>query len=423
MAAGSGTGHFLATPQGTRELRAVSGSVEWGPSTVPPPPGGDGTAVTQQSALQIAAVYACANLLSSSIATSPLKLLSSRSLRYARELPLSPLIEQPYAEITQLDWMVQFVASLALRGNFYGHIIDRDRLGYATQIKPIPVDRAKVTRNRQGQIEYHFSNKPVPLDDVVHVRLLTFPGMLEGVNPIEYLRLTFSLSMAQTRYGESWFRNSAFPSGAIEVEGNLDEDETVALLHGWMGAHQGLDKAHLPAVLTGGAKFNAITISPEDSQFLQLRGFSASEITGLIFRIPPHMVGIIDKTTSWGRGIEQQELGYTLNTLADYTGRAETMFTALHPPGQFAHIDLSHRTRGDTLERSQAASVMMGAGLAVADELRGTMFDLPALPDGQGQKVYMPINTQLLTAAELEEIQAAKTAKDQPQLDPGESPA
>jgi HK97 family phage portal protein len=416
-------GHILATSRGDRELRAVSGSLEWGPSTVPPPPGGMGgpMEVTLASALQIPAVYSCVSLLSNTVAASPLRLMTSQTLRTAKEIPPSPLITQPYAEMSRLDWIAEFVASLALCGNFFGRIIEWDKLGYAVQIKPIPFSAVKVTRNRAtGKIEYRFFGELVPIDQVFHIPMLKLPGMLVGASPIEYLRITFALSMAQTRYGESWFRNSAFPSGVIEVEGDLDEDETIAMLRNWIGAHGGLEKAHLPGVLTGNAKFKPITISPEDSQFLQLRGFSAQEISGLIFRVPPHMVGIIDKTTSWGKGIEQQELGYTLNTVADYTSRLQAGFTALHPPGQYAYVDLSHRTRGDTLERAQSASLMMLAGLAVPDELRGLMFDMPELPDGLGKNLYMPINTELIQQA-LANITAAQAANNPPPDSSGES--
>jgi len=408
------SGHVVATPQGNREMRAVSGAQEWGPTTAPPPPAGwGGGVVTTASALQIAAVYGCVGLLSSSVATAPLRLVNDDIPSKARQLPLSPLMTKPYAEISRLEWIVQFVASLALRGNFYGQIIERDRDLYATQVKPIPADEVKVRRDYSGKLEYRFFGKLVPLDDVVHVKMISMPGMLKGVNPIEALRLTFGLSLETTRYGESFFRNSAFPSGAIETDASLDQTETEALARSWMAKHQGVGKANLPAVLTGGAKFKPITITPEDSQFLEARGYSAVEISGTIMRVPPHMVGLVDKTTSWGRGVEQQELGYTRNTLQDYTGRFEEMMTALHPPKQYAVVDLSHRLRGDTLERSQSGSLQMLAGLAVADEIRSELFDRPALPNGEGKKPFVPINTELLEKA-LEEVEAAKAAKDEP---------
>lgn len=373
-----------------------------------------GIAVSQESALQIAAVYGCASLLSSSVATLPARLLNSKTLRDAKELKPSPLITEPYSEISLFDWMVQFVASLAIRGNFYGHIISRDKNLYPTQIKPIPPDNADVKRLQDGSIEYRFYNRVVPTRDVYHVRMLSMPGMLEGVNPVQYLRLSFGLSLAQKSYAGGYFRNSANPQGVIQVPGALSKDETKKMLKNWLANHQGINQSNLPALLTDGAEFKAISITPQDSQFLQSQGFSAEEITGTIYRVPPHMVGLNEKVSSWGRGLEQMEKGYTLNTLADYTGRYETSMTSLHPPGQFVNLDLSNRLRGDTLERAQTGSLGTAGGFLTPNDARA-LLDLPSRPDGD--ELFAPINTELLEKAQVE-VEAAIKAKNEPKPDP-----
>ena len=90
------------------------------------------------------------------------------------------------------------------------------------------------------------------------------------MNPIEYLKNTLGLARAAELYGGSFFQNSANPSGVIQLEGDLDEDEVRDLAQSWKQAHQGIGQANLPAVLTGGAKFNPISITPEDAQFLEV---------------------------------------------------------------------------------------------------------------------------------------------------------
>jgi HK97 family phage portal protein len=394
---------------------------EWG-NSVPPTnaeAGGFASAagipVSQESALQIAAVYGCVGLLSSSVATLPLRLMDNKVIKNANELSDSPLITEPYSEISLLDWVVQFVASLALRGEYFGQIISRDKKLFATQIKPIPADNASVRRTTGGTLEYKFFNKTVPIKDVFHVRMLSLPGMLRGVNPIEYLRLTLGLSLAQTGYGASYFRNSANPQGVIEVPGELDPTEAKKMARSWLAAHQGINQANLPAVLTDGSKFNPITITPEDSQFLESRGFSAGEISGMIYRVPPHMIGLVDRSTSWGTGVEQQEMGYTRNTLQDYIGRLQSSLTALHPPGQYVNLDLTQRLRGDTLQRAQASSFAVLGGFWTPNEARAH-FDMPSRPDGD--ELNSPINTELLRAALAQAEQLEKEAKL-----PAQSPA
>jgi HK97 family phage portal protein len=406
----------LAVRGGNYELRA-NAAAEWG-NSVPPTNaeaggfGATGMGVSQDAALSIATVYSCANLLSSSVANSPVLLLNNRVLRKAKELKPSPLLTEPYCEIGLFDWIVQFVASLAIRGNFYGQIISRDKKTlYPTQIKPIPADSANVERLHKGELQYRFFNKVVPLKDVFHVKLLWLPGMLKGVNPIEAQRLAFSKSLSQSTYGLQYFRNSANPSIVIQVKGDLSPDQTKKMVRSFMAAHQGINQSHLPAVVTGDTEIKPITITPQDSQFLESLQWSASEIASTIYRVPPHMVGLTERVSSWGKGIEQMELGFTKNTLQDYTGRYEAAMTLLHPPGQFVAIDMSHRLRGDTLERAQAGSLGTLGGYFTPNDARA-LFDLPALPDGD--KLNSPINTTLLekVMAEAEESIEAKYAPE-----------
>lgn len=409
-----------AALSGAIERRGANPTLPWGDST-PPPNSMIGTnvagvSVTQASAVQIAAVYGCVSLLADAVSALPLRLLDGPQLATAKEIEPTPLMVEPYAEITLQDWLVQFVWALALRGNFYGLIIERDRLGYPSQIKPIPPDNVQVRRNPiNGQLEYRFYGQMMNLDNVVHVRYQSLPGSAIGLNPIECMRYPFGLARAMDMYGESYFLNSATPSGVIQVPGQLEPNETKAMLRGWLAAHQGINQANLPAVLTEGAVFNPIQITPEDSQFLQSRGYTEQQICGRIFRVPPHMVGIVDRTTSWGTGIEQQERGFATNTLSGYVTRAERLFTSFAPSGQFANLNLAHRLRGDTLQRSQAGSLGMLAGWLCADDVRGGLFDMPPVPGGKGKEFYVPINTELLRLA-LEQVSQATAAAANPAL-------
>lgn len=370
-----------------------------------------GTQVSERTALQVAAVYGSIGVISDAVTTLPVELVSSKDAAKRKVLPPSPLVTEPYAEISRMDWWGQFVMSLALRGNFYGEIIERDKKTlYPTQIKPIHPDRASVRRNQSGQIEYRFNSKIVPIQDVFHVRLYSVAGSLEGLNPIEYLRNPIGVARAQDLWGASWFANSAIPAGVIEVEGELDPDETLALAKEWISAHQGIGQANLPAVLTGGASFKGISINPEDSQFLESKQFSQSEISGMIFRVPPHMIGLVERSTSWGRGIEQQERGFVANTLSGYLVRGEEALTKLHPPGQFVEFNLRARIKGDKLETAQASSLGMLGGWLCADDARAEESRAP-LPGGEGKNVFSPINTELLKEAMLQ-VEAAKVAKE-----------
>jgi HK97 family phage portal protein len=389
---------------------------EFGDSSPPPPGSSIAGPVSETQALQIAAVYGSIQVICNGLASLPWQRFSSADPAKRRPLPLTQLLKNPYVEIRRTDWIKQYGMSMGLRGNFFGQILERDQDLYPSQIKPIHPDAARVRRLPDGTPEYRFHGKVVPTDNVFHIRYQSAPGSLVGLNPIEILRTTFGLARAQESYGANYYTNSANPEGTIEVEDDLDVDEVAALMRNWLAAHQGVGRAHLPAILTGGAKWNAVSINPKDSQFLESRQYTAGEISGMIFLVPPHMIGAVDKTTSWGTGIEQQARGYVTNCLGGYISPLEEAIDGCQPDEQYARLDLSERLRGDKLQRSQAHALDLAAGWINADEVRHDE-DMAPMPDGQGKFFHTPINSELLAQAlqSLKDSQAAAAAGDNQQ--------
>ena len=348
------------------ERRGANPALAWGDTT--PVSNGmlggavAGTNVTEKTALSIGAVYGSVGVLIDAMVTSPLNLYSGQNQSTSRKLKPSALIANPYAEISPEDWIGQYTMSLALRGNFFGKITARDENLYPSQIQPIHPDHARVARLPNGTLEYRFWGEVVPIDDVFHIRLYSVPNASLGLNPIEYLKNTLGLARAADMYGASFFQNSAHPAGYISVPGELDEDEVRDMQMAWNAEHQGIGQSNRVGVLTGDAKWNQIQLKPEDMQFIQSRGYSASEISGFIFRVPPHMIGMVDKDTSWGAGIEQQELGFVRNTLSGYMVRLENAITRISPPNQFARFDLTQRLRGDAAQRAAYYQIMRVIG-------------------------------------------------------------
>jgi len=343
-------------------------------------------------------VYGCCSLLADSVVSLPLRVLDKPAwVNTAKELPTPLLLEKPYEPISRIDWLCAFIWSLALRGNFFGLIVERDWLGYPTQIMPLNPDMVRPEITSKG-VKWYVAGHPINSENLFHVRYQVMPGMLLGLNPIGLLRHSLGLAHVMDVHATTVYKNSADPRGVIEAKGKLGETETKALAKSWMSAHQGTSKSSLPAVLTEEAKFNPISISPADQQLLEARKYSAEEISGLIFRIPPHKVGLNERSTSFGRGIEQQERSYVTDTLAGYLCRGELALTECLPPGEFANFNLHHRIRGDSVQRAQVGSLMMLCGAWCADDVRAT-FDMPPLPKGTGKETYVPINTEMYKMA------------------------
>lgn len=126
------------------------------------------------------------------------------------------------------------------------------------------------------------------------------------------------LAIATEEYGAKFFANGAAPGGVLEHPGAIKDPQKVK--ESWNSAYQGSSNSHRVAVLEEGMKYQAIGISPEQAQFLETRKFQINEIAR-IFRVPPHMVGDLEKSSF--SNIEQQSLEFVKYTLDPWVVRWE----------------------------------------------------------------------------------------------------
>lgn len=392
----------LQTPSGSvermLEKRTTPPGSLWpaSPWDIAPPTNGMlGTGVgglsSERQARGLSAFYSCLSVLYDGLATLPLRQFKGAGTDRV-EIDLSPVIYDPWPEITDLDFRGSGTWGLAARGNFIGRVTDRDKRRYPLQIQPLDNDAVSLERNKTtGMVEYRINGQtvPIPADDVVHIRNIVRPGSVLGLNPIAELRLTWALASGADAYAATFFSNAAVPNGVITIDGDYTEDAARDLRDQWLQAHQGTGNANLPAVLTGGAKWTQLAINLEDAQFIESRGLSRSEIAG-VFRIPPHMIGDVDRSTSWGTGVEQQETGFVRNVLGGYIRKWEVGLSRCLPANQYVEFDLRRRLRGDSVQRAAIIISLVNAGVINRNEARVLYEDLPPV---DGLDTYLqPLN-------------------------------
>ena len=143
--------------------------------------------------------------------------------------------------------------------------------------------------------------------DVLHVPGLGFDGLV-GYSPIAMAKNAIGLAIATEEYGAEFFANGATPGGILEYPGTVKNPEAVR--ESWTKGFSG-NNSHKVAVLEEGMKYTPISISPNEAQFLETRKFQIDEIAR-IFRVPPHMVGDLEKSSF--SNIEQQSLEFVKYT-------------------------------------------------------------------------------------------------------------
>jgi HK97 family phage portal protein len=224
--------------------------------------------------------------------------------------------------------------------------------------------------------------------DVIHIRAMG-SSLLQGISPIGAARQALGLAVAAEEYGARLFGSGSLMAGVLQTDQRLDEDHAKALKARWRQKMAGLAHAHEIAVLDSGAKFQPVSFPPEDSQFIESRKFQVVEIARL-YGIPPHMLGDVERSTSWGTGIAEQGIGFNVYTLRPWLARIEqTLSNELLPRGVNCRFDVSELLRGDAKSELEAHQVAVLSGQETPNEARAAR-GMPPLPGGD--ELLFPLN-------------------------------
>lgn len=338
-----------------------------------------GIAVSPDTALKISTVYACVGLLSETIASLPIVvyryLENEVGRERARNHPLYYVLhDQPNDIQTAFDFVQMMQAHALLRGSGYARIKAGAR-GFADQLIPYHPDNVRKEKLPNGNVRYMVKDdgvteKPVNNEDMFEVGGLSLDGW-NTVSVVSYARDSFGLNLAAERYGSRFFRNDSRPGGILTAEGALKGDAAKRIKTEWESLHAGGNQ-HRVAVLEGGLKWQQVGISPEEAQFLGTREFQAEDVCRW-FRVPPHMVGLTSKATSWGSGIEEMNIGFLAYTLRPWLSRwtqAIKRDLILAPQTYFADFVVEHLLRGDIQTRYNAYAVGRQWGWLSVNEIR-----------------------------------------------------
>ncbi len=360
-----------------------------------------GVPVTEDTAMQLGAVWGCVRILSTALAGLPLdavRMMDVDGVQVRKTLEPPPLlISDPFGGANNLRYpsrrkgLAQMMVSLLLRGNAFALITARDYLLRPVRMQVLHPDRVAVDIGDDGGKIFEVNRKPVPPEDMVHLIGMSMPESPTGMSVISALREAIGLGLAAQEFGARFFGRGSHMSGIVEVPGDLDNDKARQLKERMESRHAGLSNSHTLGVLTGGATFKPISVTPEDAQFLGTRAAQNLDMA-MVFGVPPHMLGQVDRTTSWGTGIEQQSLGFLRYTLSDWTGGFEDAWSAMLPRPQVARFNLDALLRTDTAGRFAVYTQARNAALLTIDEIRAKE-DMPPLPDGAGADPFAPLNS------------------------------
>jgi HK97 family phage portal protein len=246
--------------------------------------------------------------------------------------------------------------------------------------------------------------------DVIHIRAMGH-SLLQGLSPIGAARQALGLAVAAEEYGARLFGSGSLMAGILQTDQKLSGSDAEALKDRWRAKMAGLAHAHEVAVLDSGAKWQPVGIPPEDSQFIESRKFQITEIARL-YGIPPHMLGDVERSTSWGTGIEQQGISFNIFTLRPWLSRVEqALSNELLPRGVNCRFNVSELLRGDVKTRYEAYRMGIEAGFLMPADARAQ----EGLPFVEGSDQLMfPMNYGSLTNVANPPVPSAEPAVPNP---------
>ena len=352
-----------------------------------------GKSVNEKTALQTTAVYACVRILAETIASLPLHTYrySTGGKEKAMNHPLYYLLHsEPNPEMTSFVFRETLMGHLLLWGNAYAQII-RDGRGRVVGLYPLLPNKMLVNRNDQGILYYQYEKDGQTFllrnYEVLHIPGLGFDGLI-GYSPIAMAKNAIGMALATEEYGAKFFANGASPGGVLEHPGVVKDPARIR--ESWNSVYQGSGNAHRVAVLEEGMKFQSIGIPPEQAQFLETRKFQINEIAR-IFRIPPHMIGDLEKSSF--SNIEQQSLEFVMYTLDPWVVRWEqaiqrALFSETEKRQYFAKFNVDGLLRGDYQSRMNGYAVGRQNGWLSSNDIR-ELENLNRIPAELGGDLYL----------------------------------
>jgi HK97 family phage portal protein len=374
-----------------------------------------------EAAMKVTALSACVRLISGNVAKLPFHVfrMVGEDRKRDRRHPVDGLLNQkPNSWQTAHEFRRMLTAHVALYGNGYaikvmsGAVVEELIPQHPSRVKVIKDDPflppAYEIQITPGE------TKRYPASEILHLRDLTLDGVV-GLSRIEQARQGMVLAQAAESYATAQFMNNAEPGVALLTDKNLTDDQQKRLMSSWKAAHQGPQNANQPTILEGGMKIDRSTATNRESQFLELRSFQVEDIARL-YGVPPHMIGLTEKQTSWGTGVEQMSIGFLEFNLLDWLVMWETavkrdLLSAPMDVNTFAEHLVDSLLRADLKTRMDAYAIAIQNGILSRNDARKKE---NLAPYEGGDEYLYPSNMSING----EPIEAAQPASKFPSEDP-----
>ena len=334
--------------------------------------------VTAKTAMQFSTVYACIKVLAESVGQLPLKVYqrTAEGREHLGDSDLQKLLRKPNPRQTGQEFFEMAVMLLKLKGNFYA-LIQQGVGGNIIELLPYPADTVEPKLRENGDLVYHVTynggtSDIVEPDKILHIKGPSLDSLV-GMSDIDQARNAIGLGMSTEKHGSVLFKNGARPQGVLSTDQIIKDETYDRIRESWNDRHEGVENAHRTAILEAGLKYQPMTMTNGEAQFLETRKYQRSEICG-IFRVPPHKIGDLSNATF--SNIEHQSQEFVTDSLMPILTRIESRITEFmlgNSPGDadiFVKFDVRAMLRGDMAARGEFYTKLQMVGALSPNDVR-----------------------------------------------------
>ena len=358
-----------------------------------------GASVNLEGAMRIGVAWRCVHIIAGGMASMPLDLyrrVSETERQPAVGHPLRDLLTvRPNGWQTPSEFVRMMQAFVLLKGNAYAlKIMSRGRV---LEIWPLHPDRVEPIQRDDMSVVYRVSRRgggysEIPASEMFHLRGLTLDGV-KGLGVLAAAREALGLSIRSETASSRLFRQGFIspPALGMPAGSSLSQEAFDRLKASLEEDHAGAENAHRMMILEEGLEPKNMGLSAVDAQFLETRKFQRGDIA-MFFGVPPHMIGDVEKTTSWGSGIDAQGIGFVTYTLGDWITawqdalRRDFLLGDPTARGLYWKFEPKGLMRGDSRARKEFHTAMLQWGVMSPNEVRA----LEEMNPRPGGDIYYP---------------------------------
>lgn len=333
-----------------------------------------GVVVSDQTVFSVATAWRCATVICGIIGSLPRDVMLRESETVRRPavdaMFRKVLTERPNNRQTPSQFLKMMQLHKLQRGDAFAmKIMAR---GQVEALWPLDPNRMEVIENSDLSLTYRYTRKhggtvDFTAGEILHNMGPSWDG-IRGLPVIRFMAEAVGLNVQVRKAAAKLYKNGQFTSGFLKTEKELS-DQAFQRLKEWRDEKAGVDAddAMKMAILEEGLEYQAQSLSAADAQMVETLGLTKDDI-GAFYGVPPHLYGDTEKSTSWGTGIEQQNIAFLQYTIEPHltdwkeTFKRDCLSGPAVDPRLYVYFDLKGFLRADAATRSAYLAKALGAG-------------------------------------------------------------